>query len=207
MDGPAAARAGPGPADRLGRTRQRSCRPRRDRTVNGASTSSAGLTCLRCLSAGAGGAVGGGWAWSTTTFPNRGRGPRVSRSAQAVSRIAGPGASMSCVRPGDTLWVGITGNSPGDAWKPSETSRSSWTWTSAPQSVGGPRAGAMGGGSSRSPRCMRIFRIGPGSVMNAISRMSPPQVGHASGNSSPTRGMSLAQAIRDASCERGFWVA
>jgi hypothetical protein len=51
---------------------------------------------------------------------------------------------------------------------------------------------------------VRIFRIGPGSVMNAISRMSPPQVGHASGNSSPTRAMSLAQAIREVSCERGF---
>ena len=61
-----------------------------------------------------------------------------------------------------------------------------------------------GGGSSGSPRCVWIFRIGPGSVMNAISRMSPPQFGHSSGNSSPTLAMSLAQAIRDVSCERGF---
>jgi hypothetical protein len=37
--------------------------------------------------------------------------------------------------------------------------------------------------------------------MNAINRMSPPQVGHASGNSSPTLAISLAQAIRDVSCE------
>ena len=74
----------------------------------------------------------------------------------------------------------------------------------SPQSVGGPRAGKIGGGSSGSPRCVRIFRIGPGSVMNVISRMSPPQVGHASGKSSPTRAMSLAQAIREVSCERGF---
>jgi hypothetical protein len=37
--------------------------------------------------------------------------------------------------------------------------------------------------------------------MNAMSRMSPPLVGHASGNSSPNRAMSFAQAIRDASCE------
>jgi len=41
-----------------------------------------------------------------------------------------------------------------------------------PQSVGGPRAGETGGGSSGSPRCVRIFRIGPGSVMKAMSRMS-----------------------------------
>ena len=76
--------------------------------------------------------------------------------------------------------------------------------TSSPQSVGGPRAGERGGGSSGSPKCVRIFRIGPGSVMNAISRMSPPHAGHASGNSSPTRAISFAQAIRDVSCERGF---
>jgi hypothetical protein len=42
------------------------------------------------------------------------------------------------------------------------------------------------------------------SSLNAISRMSPPHAGHASGNSSPTRAMSLAHAIRDVSCERGF---
>ncbi len=70
--------------------------------------------------------------------------------------------------------------------------------------MGGPRAGETGGGSSGSPRCVRIFRIGPGSVMNAINRMSPPQFGHSSGNSSPTRAMSFAQAIREVSCERGF---
>jgi len=39
--------------------------------------------------------------------------------------------------------------------------------------------------------------------MNAMSRMSPPQFGHSSGNPSPTRAMSLAQAIREVSCERG----
>ncbi len=49
-----------------------------------------------------------------------------------------------------------------------------------------------------------IFRIGPGSVMKAISRMSPPHAGHSSGNSSPTRARSFAQAIREVSCERGF---
>ena len=42
------------------------------------------------------------------------------------------------------------------------------------------------------------------SSLNAISRMSPPQFGHASGNSSPTLAISLAQAIRDVSWERGF---
>ncbi len=46
--------------------------------------------------------------------------------------------------------------------------------------------------------------IGPGSVMNEISRMSPPHAGHRSGNSSPTRAISFAHAIRDVSCERGF---
>jgi len=53
-------------------------------------------------------------------------------------------------------------------------------------------------------RCVRIFRIGLGSVMNAMSRMSPPHPGHAKGNSSPTRAMSFAQAIREVSCDRGF---
>ena len=32
-------------------------------------------------------------------------------------------------------------------------------------------------------RCVKIFRIGLGSVMKLISRISPPQLGHASGNS------------------------
>ena len=41
-------------------------------------------------------------------------------------------------------------------------------------------------------------------MMNAISRMSPPQLGHARGNSSPTRAKSLAQAIRDVSV--GGWL-
>jgi len=45
---------------------------------------------------------------------------------------------------------------------------------------------------------------GPRLWCNAISRMSPPQFGHSSGNSSPTRAMSLAHAIREVSCERGF---
>jgi hypothetical protein len=40
--------------------------------------------------------------------------------------------------------------------------------------------------------------------MNAISRMSPPQLGHSSGYSSPTRAMSLDHAIREVSCERDF---
>jgi hypothetical protein len=49
--------------------------------------------------------------------------------------------------------------------------------------------------------------MGPGSVMNVMSRMSPPHPGHCSGNSSLTRAISLAHAIRDVSCDRGFWVA
>ena len=78
-----------------------------------------------------------------------------------------------------------------------------WTSTSSPQSVDGPRAGETGDGSSGSPRCARIFRIGPGSVMNAMSRMLPLHPGHSSGNSSPTRAMSLAHAIREVSWEGG----
>jgi len=73
--------------------------------------------------------------------------------------------------------------------------------------MSGSRAGEIGGGSSGSPRCVRIFWIVPGSVMKEISRMSPPQFGHSSGNSSPNRAMSFAQAIRDVSCERGFCFA
>jgi hypothetical protein len=45
---------------------------------------------------------------------------------------------------------------------------------------------------------------GPWLWWNAISRMSPPQLGHSSGNSSPARAMSFAQAIREVSCEPGF---
>lgn len=63
---------------------------------------------------------------------------------------------------------------------------------------------SSGGNSSGSPKCVRIFRIAPGSVMKAISRISPPHPGHCSGNSSPTQAMSLAQAIREGACERGF---
>jgi hypothetical protein len=112
--------------------------------------------------------------------------------------------------------MSIAGSSWGDAWK---MSRSSWTCTSSPQSVGGPRAGVTGGGAAihgRSHPGLRplanlrfeVSRLLPavsaGSVMKAINRMSPPQFGHWSGNSSPTRAMSLAHAIREVSCERGF---
>jgi len=62
-------------------------------------------------------------------------------------------------------WMSITGISSGDAWKISPSSCAS---------VGGPRAGASGGGWSGSPRCVRILRTGLGSVMNAMSRMSSP---------------------------------
>jgi hypothetical protein len=44
----------------------------------------------------------------------------------------------------------------------------------------------------------------PVSVIKLISRISPPQLGHASGNSSPTRASSFAQAIRDVSWWQGF---
>jgi hypothetical protein len=68
--------------------------------------------------------------------------------------------------------MSIAGSSSGEAWK---TPPSSWTCKGSLQSVGGPRAGEMGGGSSGSPRCVRIFRIGPGSVMKAT-----PHAGHSS---------------------------
>jgi hypothetical protein len=80
---------------------------------------------------------------------------RVSPS-EAAWRLRGDLASGS----GQRLWMSIAGSSSGDAWK---TSRSSWTWMSSPQSVGGPRAGETGGGSSGSPRYVRICRMGLGS--------------------------------------------
>jgi Colicin D len=43
--------------------------------------------------------------------------------------------------------------------------------------------------------------------MKEMSRMSPPHAGHWRGNFSPTRAISLAQAIRDVSWERGFCFA
>jgi len=111
--------------------------------------------------------------------------------------------------------MSIAGSSSGDDWK---TSRSSWTWTSSPQSVGAPRAGEMGGGAvlhgllHRGHRPLANLRfdgsrllpaVSSGSVMKKISRMSPPHAGHSRGNSSPTGAISLAQAIRDVSWERG----
>lgn len=50
---------------------------------------------------------------------------------------------------------------------------------------------------------MRILRIGAGSVMKAVSRMSPPQPGHTSGNGSTILAMSCAHAMRAVSWERG----
>ena len=40
--------------------------------------------------------------------------------------------------------------------------------------------------------------------MKELRRRSPPQLGHSTGNSSPTRASSFAQVIRDGSWERGF---
>jgi hypothetical protein len=85
-----------------------------------------------------------------------------------------------------------------------KSARSSWTWTSSPQSVGEPRAGEISGGSSGSPRSVRILRSESRSVMNAMSRMSPPHPGMQ--NSYPTRAISFAEAIREVSCERGLAV-
>ena len=100
-----------------------------------------------------------------------------------------------------------------------------WTWTSSPQSVGGPRTGETGGGAAvrgakpswpspayeppvrrgPAPAGSRLV-TGPGSVMNAMSWMSPPHSRRAKGNSSPTRAISFAQAIRVVSWERRFSV-
>ena len=63
--------------------------------------------------------------------------------------------------------------------------------------TGGLWVGDASGGSAGSPRTVKTFRSGPGSVMKLISRLSPSQLGHASGNSSPTLASSFAQAIRD----------
>jgi hypothetical protein len=62
---------------------------------------------------------------------------------------------------------------------------------------------AIGGGSSGSPKWVRIFRIGPGSLMNEITRMSPPQFGHSSGNSSPARAMSVLAPPTNGECRDG----
>jgi hypothetical protein len=44
--------------------------------------------------------------------------------------------------------------------------------------------------------------------MTAISRMAPPHPGHSMGNSSPTRAISFARAIREVSCAGLLmWVA
>ncbi len=51
---------------------------------------------------------------------------------------------------------------------------------------------------------VKIFRIGPGSVMKAMSRMSPPRLGHSSENPLPTRGIKLALAIREVSLMAGL---
>ena len=81
-----------------------------------------------------------------------------------------------------------------------------------PVGVGMDELGPVGGRASRRRKQERLQRFAqvredppnrPRLWWNAISRMSPPQFGHGSGNSSPTRAMSLAQAIREVSCVRG----
>ena len=47
---------------------------------------------------------------------------------------------------------------------------------SSAQSLGAPRAGETGGGSSGSQRYVRIFRIGPGSVMRFFPFLDPPRL-------------------------------
>jgi hypothetical protein len=54
----------------------------------------------------------------------------------------------------------------------------------------------------RKPLGRTIGEPRPGSVVKAISRMSPLRFGHSSGNSSSTQAVSVAQAIREVSCAR-----
>ncbi len=93
---------------------------------------------------------------------------------------------------------------------------------SSPQSTGGPRAGDPRGGSSGSPRCVKIWFHAVEAILaffglrtsgskeagscrpSTTRRISPPHLGHASGNSSPSRASSFAQAIRDVSWWQGF---
>jgi hypothetical protein len=82
--------------------------------------------------------------------------------------------------------MSITGNSSGKPWI---TAQSSQACTNSPQSVCGLRAGETGGSSA-----LR----GPGLMMSAMRRMSPPQCGHARGNCVPTRAVSMAHV-----CARG----
>ncbi len=69
-------------------------------------------------------------------------------------------------------------------------------WSESAENGAGAQSELTGLGSTRNSR------IGPGSVMKAISRMSPPHAGHLSGNSSPTQAISLAYVIREEACER-----
>ena len=92
----------------------------------------------------------------------------VSRHARVASGAA------------QRLWMSIAGRSSGEAWK---NARLSWTCTNSPQSVGGPRAGDTGGGSSGSPRSVRLFwRLGRnsngGNVSEPGSRHPSPPCAH-----------------------------
>jgi hypothetical protein len=68
-------------------------------------------------------------------------------------RVQRQGSFASCSA--QRLRISIAGRSSGAAWK---MSRSSCIWTSSTQSVGGPRAGDTGGGSSGSPPANRNAR-------------------------------------------------
>jgi len=59
-------------------------------------------------------------------------------------------------------------------------------------------------GSTWAGSCRQSFGHWPRLGCNAMSRMSPPHPGHSSGNSSPTRAMSFAHAIREVSWEGGL---
>ena len=88
------------------------------------------------------------------------------------------------------------GNSSGVAWT---TSRSSCACTSSPPSVGCPRAGARGGGSRRSPTCVRIFLIGAGWVMTMMRWISQAESGSIPGHTSTAE---IASSLQSGSHRR-----
>ncbi len=113
--------------------------------------------------------------------------PRTPTQSSVGPPFFRPGADRLHAYPCEahqSEWMSITGSSSWEAWT---MSRSPWTCTSSPQSVGGPRAGETGGGSTGSPMWARMLRIGPGSVMKAVRRMSPPQASRRCRSPAPSR--------------------
>ena len=92
--------------------------------------------------------------------------------------------------------MSMTGNSSGDACK---TSRSSCASRELAPVRGRPTVGRGGRRFERLAQVRKDFLDQPRLGCKAISRMSLPQFGHSSENSSLSPAMSLAQAIREVS--------